>query len=321
MTISIALCTYNGAQYLQEQLDSIAAQTRLPDELVACDDGSQDSTVAILEEFVRSAPFPVHITINPDNLGSTQNFAQAVSLCRHDLIFLSDQDDVWRVDKIEKMHAVFAAQPNVGLVFTDADVVNKHLQPQGRRLWQHAQFGPKQQNQLRQGMAFELLCDRNVVTGATTAFRAQFKPLVLPIPEGVVLIHDGWVALIVSAYATLAFLPEPLILYRQHEAQQMGTRAGQRPRVLPQAHYRAHLNQLKAVALRLHGSGAEQDNPKFVQRGRRIQAQIRHLQGRLALPAAPGRRLFLMLLELTTGGYHRFSNGWRSFARDLLHGA
>ncbi len=320
MTVSIALCTYDGERYLQEQLDSIAAQTRLPDEMVVCDDGSQDETVPILQNFAAHAPFSVQVVVNPSNLGSTQNFAQAISLCRHDLIFLCDQDDVWLADKIETMHAVFAAQPEVGLVFTDAEIVDKHLMPLGRRLWPYALFALDKQQRMRQGKEFEVLLAYNHVTGATLAFRALLRDVVLPIPSNIGLIHDGWIALMTAAVMRIVALNTPLILYRQHETQQMGTRAGQRPKVLPQAHYRAHLNQLETVALRLHGFRAGQDNSLIIQRGERIQAQIRHLRRRLTLPATRWRRFPSMLLELTAGGYHRFSNGWRSFVRDLFYG-
>ena|SRR2546421_3140447 len=91
----VAMCTYNGARHVREQLESFAAQTRLPaDELVICDDCSTDQTINILPDFGAGASFPVHIQVNKFNLGSTKNFEQAISFCHGDLIALSDQDDV-----------------------------------------------------------------------------------------------------------------------------------------------------------------------------------------------------------------------------------
>src|SRR4030095_14430308 len=87
--VSIALCSYNGERYLQEQLDSIAGQSRLPDELVVCDDRSLDETAEIIRAFASKVPFPVRLTINERNLGSTKNFEKAISLCRGDIILLS----------------------------------------------------------------------------------------------------------------------------------------------------------------------------------------------------------------------------------------
>ena len=95
MKASIALATYNGERYLQEQLNSFLHQTRLPDEIIACDDCSTDRTMDILESFAISALFAVYIYRNAINLGYTKNFERAISLCSGDVIFLSDQDDVW----------------------------------------------------------------------------------------------------------------------------------------------------------------------------------------------------------------------------------
>ena len=78
---SVAMCTYNGAEFVAAQLDSIAAQTRLPDELIVCDDGSTDATIECVREFARNAPFPHRLVENEENLGSTNNFERAISLC------------------------------------------------------------------------------------------------------------------------------------------------------------------------------------------------------------------------------------------------
>ncbi|HEV2835287.1 MAG TPA: glycosyltransferase, partial [Pyrinomonadaceae bacterium] len=100
MNLSIALGTYNGAVYLKEQLESIAAQTRTPDELVISDDQSTDDTLRLIEEFAATAGFPVPLSVNESNLGTAKNFEKAISLCRGDVILLSDQDDVWHSDKL-----------------------------------------------------------------------------------------------------------------------------------------------------------------------------------------------------------------------------
>ena len=87
-TISIAMCTYNGEKFLSEQLASILRQSYLPDELVICDDKSQDGTTSIIEEFAAKAPFPVRLYKNEVNLGYKKNFEKAACLCREILSFL-----------------------------------------------------------------------------------------------------------------------------------------------------------------------------------------------------------------------------------------
>src|SRR5271168_1256902 len=95
MRVSVAMCTYNGAAYLEEQLESLALQSFPPEELVVCDDVSTDATPQILDDFARRAPFSVRIVKNSANVGYRRNFEQAIGLCQGEVIALSDQDDFW----------------------------------------------------------------------------------------------------------------------------------------------------------------------------------------------------------------------------------
>ncbi len=124
MRMSVALCTYNGQAYLPEQLESIATQTLLPDELVVCDDCSTDITPQLIKDFAAGAPFPVRFLSNPENLGSTRNFAQTVELCGGEIIALADQDDVWRRDKLARLAALMS-DPQVGMAFSNAECVDE----------------------------------------------------------------------------------------------------------------------------------------------------------------------------------------------------
>src|SRR4051812_16300560 len=98
--ISIALATYNGEKYLSAQLESLALQTRLPAELVVCDDCSTDRTIDIIDEFIARAPFPVRVARNESRLGFVNNFMRAAQGCRADLIAFCDQDDIWEPNKL-----------------------------------------------------------------------------------------------------------------------------------------------------------------------------------------------------------------------------
>src|SRR6202167_2057678 len=138
--ISVAMCTYNGERFLPQQLASMAKQTRLPDELVVCDDGSTDRTVAIVREFAASAPYPVRVFENERNLGFAANFERAIGLCEGDLIALSDQDDIWYPIRLERSEQEFAAHPEAGLVFSDGEIIDDQDQLVGMRLWPHFGF-------------------------------------------------------------------------------------------------------------------------------------------------------------------------------------
>ena len=128
-TVSIAMCTYNGAGFLQQQLDSLARQTRKPDEIIICDDVSSDNSVAIAQAFADQSGLKVRVHQNTQNLGYVKNFEKAISLCTQDIIFLCDQDDLWQPNKIEQMVGVFDAEPSVGLVLHDFCWIDEVNQP------------------------------------------------------------------------------------------------------------------------------------------------------------------------------------------------
>ena len=216
--ISVALGTYNGERYLPAQLASIVAQTRLPDELVAADDGSTDATVALLQEFARTAPFPVRVMQNQRNLGSTRNFEQLCSLCTGDLIALSDQDDVWYPQRLERSEQALETHPEAGLVFSNADLIDEAGNPLDGSLWHFSGFTGSTQQALRDGDD-TLPVRMRFVTGATVMFRARLRSC-FPAEPG--WIHDEWLAAAVPLYADLLPLGDRLIQYRRHAAQQVG---------------------------------------------------------------------------------------------------
>jgi hypothetical protein len=322
------MCTCNGGGYVGEQLESIAAQSRPPDELVVCDDRSDDGTREVLEAFAARARFEVRLHFNGERLGSTKNFEQAIGLCRGDLIALSDQDDFWLPEKLMRQEAALASAPDAGMVFSDAEVVDECLRPLGYTVWQHVKFGPEEQRAVRGGGAFDLLLARNIVAGATMAFRSRFKDLILPIPEaydlkreGRLLLHDGWVALLVSAVAGVTLTDGPLMKYRQHPQQQVGAKeeeaaAGVRAAVSRPNFFAVEIGQLEAVRERLRAKAADTDRRRRA--AARLDAKITHLRTRAEMPDGGARRLPRVLREVLTLRYHRYSNGVRSAAKDLL---
>lgn len=118
MTTAVAVALYNGARFLETQLDSLRLQSRTPDRVVLCDDGSTDGTADLVAAYIAKHGLGEtwELSRNPENLGYIRNFYRAISLCDADLIFLSDQDDVWKSDKIEKMTAVMEANPHISLL-------------------------------------------------------------------------------------------------------------------------------------------------------------------------------------------------------------
>jgi glycosyltransferase involved in cell wall biosynthesis len=322
------MCTWNGEQYLREQLASISAQTRAPDELVVCDDNSSDETVRIVSDFANSAPFPVHLHVNEQNLGSTRNFAQAINLCKGDIIALCDQDDVWLPGKLAQLEAEFERAPNVGLIFTDAEIIDEAGSPVGNTLWEQLPLRPAERERLRTKRAIDELLPGSLVTGATMSFRSRFKELVLPIPHYLPIIHDAWIALLVAAVSEVLPLPTPLIRYRQHRGQQIGALerkdAGLVHRFDAESvqetlrrenPYDEALAVARAVRLRLLEKGQAFATGDALTR---LDRRIAHLEARSSLPRARLLRAPRVLRELITLRYHRCSKGFQSAVKDLL---
>jgi glycosyltransferase involved in cell wall biosynthesis len=321
MSISVAMCTYNGERHLREQLDSIAAQSRSPDELVICDDGSTDGTRVIISNFRATAAFPVRVHVNEQNLGSTKNFERAIGLCTGDVIALSDQDDVWLPEKLAVLEGTFDRNPDVGLVFTDAEVVDENTCPTGRRLWETLQIPPAELRSLRSRRAIDVLLLGSTVTGATTAFRGRFKELVVPIPNDLPVAHDAWIAVLVGAASEVLPLAQPLIRYRQHVDQQVGPRPKMRSGRAWDALRRTStgpdaLDVSVQVQRRLSECGMAYNSDDA---SSRLASRLNHMQTRAALPEQAVPRLTRVARELFTGRYHTFSRGLLSAAKDLLH--
>ncbi len=218
LTCSIAMATYNGERFLQEQLDSLAMQTVLPDELVVCDDASTDGTVRILRAFAETAPFPVRIVENQENIGVFKNFEQVVTLCEKDIIFFCDQDDVWRPEKIEKVMSVFEAEPEVGMVFHDLKDVDQDLNslPVNFGSWRVRNTGydfSDLPSAFRTEVIVPILWNlAGSWHGCAMAYRRKWTPIMLPF----VGYHDRWILNFLACFTKSRFLSEKLICYRHH---------------------------------------------------------------------------------------------------------
>jgi len=327
MKISIAMCTYNGAAFLPAQLQSIMAPSRPPDELVICDDASTDNTRTLLEDFAAKSSIPVTLHFNEQNLGSIKNFERAITLCTGDVIALSDQDDVWRNDKLERFETVLNSSPTAGLVFSDADIVDENLNPLNRRMWDEVGFDIHKRKLVQMGRALEVLITGWTVTGATMAFRSRFVKLSLPIPDEIAMIHDGWIALTIAAVADVVALEDPLVHYRQHARQQIGAPARKEAapglrgtQGIETAFHRrnssAELHKiLETLEARLLAHANEFDTRKALSF---VSDYTFHLNVRANLPQRRLNRLPSILRELLSLRYHEYANGFKSAAKDLV---
>ena len=318
--VSVALCTFNGARYLPSQLRSISLQSQPPDEVVVADDNSRDESIKLVESFSKTADFEVRIHRNNTTVGSTKNFERAIRLCRGELIFLADQDDVWHTKKIQKVGKVFSESPEVGATFTDAELVAEDLTPLHLRLWRAKRFGRCAQREIVSGQPLKVLLKHNVVTGATMAFRSRFKELVLPIPE--VWIHDAWIALLIACVARLLPISEPLIEYRQQPDQLIGARIPSFAEQLADTRSpRRRDFEIVAHRYELAYERLSQLAPSQVRNQGTLAAfeeKVEHAKSRETMPREILRRAPTILRELASLRYHRYSMGSISAIRDLL---
>jgi len=327
-SISVAMCTYNGAKYLHEQLDSITNQTRLPDELIVCDDCSSDNTIQIVKEFASKAPFLVRYYVNSKNLGPTKNFEKAITLCNGDIIALADQDDVWKTQKLSKYEMALIKHPTAGYVFSNAEILDENLISLNSCLWDmlrftHEGFNSNIINQIN------TLLERNVVTGMSMAFRALIKKLVLPVSP--LWSHDGWIALLASSAGLQGIaLPEKLAYYRRHTDQVIGIQKYSKFRAAITSlrtnerenddieDYRKRSMRLQAIRDQLIEKQCAQESCTS-HAMKIIKKKSDHLlmRGEIRLMKSTSLKLAMIMTEIKNGGY-RHSGSWTSVIKDLL---
>jgi glycosyltransferase involved in cell wall biosynthesis len=320
------MCTYNGAEYLQAQLDSLLAQTRLPDEIVISDDASTDATMMTLDAFAAIAgkhDVDVRISRHTGNVGFVENFSSALRQATGDVVFLCDQDDVWCPDKLAVMTARFAQDPDLLLLHSDARLVDAQGRSLNCSMFEALQMTAKEKRAIHDGHAFEVVMRRSFVTGATAAVRREVIALALPIAQD--WIHDEWITAVVSAVGKMDFVDAPLIDYRQHGGNQIGARKrtlAMKWQELFAARSKELCDEISRLA-RLENFFAQVAfQSRFLcgkDRAARVKKKRTHFERRFAIGQLPRyRRVIPVLREARAGDYRRYGTGARSMLRDLL---
>lgn len=216
--ICIVLATYNGEKYLSQMLDSLVAQTRPADLIIAVDDGSKDSSAKILESYLDKLPLQIHVSLK--NQGHRAAFSKALEIAQSqlqldDLIALADQDDIWVPYKLEIMERELSDKKNSpSLVFGDAQVIN------GEGKITHDSWRALANISLDTTMKHQI-AGINHVNGCLSLFKASLLKTILPIPEGVT-VHDRWIAMIAEKNGGIKAIPERVIMYRIHGENAVG---------------------------------------------------------------------------------------------------
>jgi glycosyltransferase involved in cell wall biosynthesis len=205
MDVSVAMATYNGEKYLEPQIDSILMQLGTEDELIISDDHSSDRTVNIIQRYMKN-DHRVKFFVNGES-GVTSNFENAIKHTQNEIIFLSDQDDIWKPEKVQTVKDYYKRNPNIQMIMSDITVVDNELNTTIESFY-HFRGS-------RAGVLKNIM--KNSYIGCAMSFRKELKSKILPIPRNVPM-HDMWIGLVADMNKSALLIPEKLIYYRRHDA-------------------------------------------------------------------------------------------------------
>jgi glycosyltransferase involved in cell wall biosynthesis len=221
--VAILMSTYNGEFYLAMQIRSILGQSWQRWKLYVRDDGSQDKTRGIIQQFVEK--YPSRICMVPSNgtrLGTDRSFSCLLEYVQSNYFMFCDQDDVWLPRKIEQsmccmqgLEGRYGSQTPL-LVHTDLRVVNADLKELGPSVWHYGHHNPVLSQQLNR------LLVQNMIFGCSILANASLKEVATPIPERAVQ-YDWWFGLVAAVLGRVGYLHETTSLYRQHGGNSVGT--------------------------------------------------------------------------------------------------
>ena len=198
--ISVAMATYNGEKYIREQIDSILVQLGEGDEIIISDDGSSDSTINIINSYEDSR---IVVIQGPRN-GIVKNFENSIINCTKEIIFLADQDDVWKNNKVEKVLEAFEDKSAI-LVMHDNEMTDECLNVINQSFFQF--------RGCKKGLINNLI--KNSFIGCCCAFKKDLVKEMVPFPNNIPM-HDQWIGLVASICGKVVFLNDRLMLYRRH---------------------------------------------------------------------------------------------------------
>ncbi len=223
--IAILLATFNGSDFIVEQLQSITSQNESKWELIIRDDSSRDQTRKLIKDFA-SYDDRIMLLDATEQLGCLRNFERLMEIASnrdHQYVTFADQDDVWDIEKLSDqlklMQSLEKKYPNSPiLIHSDMQVVDKALS------LVHPSFMQYQGIRHEADESLKVLLSQNFVTGCTVMVNRQLLDIALPIPEEA-LMHDWWLALCAAAFGKIAYIDKPLVKYRQHGCNQVGAKS------------------------------------------------------------------------------------------------
>lgn len=200
MKTSVAIATYNGQEFIKDQLISIFNQKITPDEIIISDDCSDDGTIQTIKSLVENSKIHVKVLKNTRRLGYALNFSRALTECSKDVIFLCDQDDYWYKNKVQYIVNYFKRNPDVKIITHDSQYANENLVSNG---YTNIDIYKRKKKNVN-----------NIMIGCCTAFKSEISPIVLPIPDNIS--HDVWIHTVGEMLRVKAVIEDVLLLRRRH---------------------------------------------------------------------------------------------------------
>ena len=324
LTISVAMRVYNSSRFVGEQLASILTQSSPPEQIVIGDDGSDDNTLALITAMIETEQqarpsWKTEVTIlSSGHVGITANIERTIAACTGDIVIICDHDDRCAPTRFEWIRAAFEQQPELLFIHSDATLIDEGGDPRGVLLTERQLVTGWERERYRGGAAFPVLIRRNIVTGATAAFRRELVSHAVPFPRA--WVYDEWLGIVAAGMGRLSFLEEPLLQYRQHSSNKQGVRrrsarekAGM---LLAVGNGRNERLQARAAVLveRLSGLGALVPPQNLTL----ANAKLRHESARARLPRNRFLRALPVLRAAGSGAYARFARGRKDIVLDLI---
>ena len=221
-TIQVLLATYNGAAYVEEQLQSVLEQSFRDFEILVADDGSTDDTIQLIEKFQVLHPKRIRIVFRSRVAGAARNFMRLTKVCTAPYVMYCDQDDVWHADKIQRLldacRTEEATRPETPvLVHSDLTVVDSSLQVINRSMFDYQHIDPA-------CVGVGQLALNSVVTGCSLLMNRQLALLIANDDPDSMAMHDWWISLAAAGFGSIQCVAEPTVLYRQHGTNAIGAK-------------------------------------------------------------------------------------------------
>ena len=310
--ISVGMTTYNSGKYIEEQLDSIFAQSVKPDEIVICDDKSTDDTIDIIKGYIdRHNEIPIHLYENPKNIGYMRNFEKSFGLCNGDIIIPCDSDDVWCKDKVKRIADVFQNEEIV-YVFHELSVTDEYLNVVKPFYYRDTSLSWDYKDPEK--IIMRDIQRRGMPNGMSMAFRRSILNEITPF----FVEHDGWIDICAPLFGKVEFIPEVLAFYRRHQGNLSGQRGGPIRSALE--HTKQERFHMTPVLLEAYSVYLKRFGSKLSPQIRdELKRRILYERKLLNIVKAGRIKAAILLLGLYKRGYTEYRGSWKLLLADLIN--